>query len=115
MEKNIHYSLKILKINCYLADEGGEDEIFIKYDGKKIWPNEKFRKMQGSSEEINAEFKVEKGSICKFEVWDYDYLTPNDLLGEVILTADGAGGPYVTDMVRKGKTNSRYSLEWILN
>ena len=31
----------LLKLNCYFTDETKQDEIFIKFNGKKIWPTDK--------------------------------------------------------------------------
>lgn len=115
MDRVIKYSLSLNRLHCYLADEGGDDEVFIKFNGEKIWPENKYKKMSSSSENLGIEIKVEKGSVNKFEIWDYDYLSANDLLGEISITADSMGGPYTTDMIRKGKGKSKYSIEWSLH
>ncbi|MDH5604447.1 MAG: C2 domain-containing protein [Cyclobacteriaceae bacterium] len=115
MQKNITYTLNLIKLNCYLADESDADEIFIKHDGKKIWPEGKYVKIKDGSMDIKREIKVEKGKSVVFEIWDYDLFTPNDLLGTVTIAADNMGGPYTSDMVKKDQGNSRYSIQWEIN
>ena len=112
MEKNIYYTLKILRLHCYISDEDDSDEVFLKFNGEKIWPESKYVEMKEGTEMVGFETKVEKGKSVKFEIWDYDMFSPNDLLGEVNIVADKVGGPFTTDMIRKEAGNARYSLEW---
>ncbi|MDH5597537.1 MAG: hypothetical protein OEY34_00340 [Cyclobacteriaceae bacterium] len=115
MDKIIHYSLRLLKLHCYLSDESDADELFIKLDGKKIWPSDKkYYKIKEDSVEIKFETKVEKNSEVVVEFWDYDLFSANDLLGTVKIIADASGGPYTSDMVKKEAGNARYALEWEL-
>jgi len=95
-----------------MSDESDADEVFIKHQGKKIWPEGKYVKMKDSSVELHLEMKIEKGSSSVFEIWEYDLWTPNDLMGTVTITADSMGGPYTSDMVKNDKGNSRYSVTW---
>ena len=50
----------------------------------------------------------------EIEIWDYDFISPNDLLGVVKVYIDEPGGPYSTDMVpnKKETKRARYTLEW---
>ena len=112
MEKILQYTLRLKKLNCYMSGESDSDEIFIKYNGKKVWPEKKYIKMKDSSENLGLDFKIDKGSTHKFEIWDYDLFSPNDLLGTVTVVADSLGGPYTADMVKSSKGFSRYSIEW---
>ncbi|MDH5399819.1 MAG: hypothetical protein OEX02_16830 [Cyclobacteriaceae bacterium] len=114
MEAQITYTLRLKKLHCYLSDEDDADEVFIKHAGKKIWPEGKFIKMKSGATDLNVELKVVKEGKVEFEIWDYDFLTPNDLLGTFMIRADSMGGPYTTDMIKKDKGTSKYALEWEL-
>ena len=47
------------------------------------------------------------------EIWDYDLLSANDLLGKVRMVPDRPGGPYTVDMTPiSDKEMARYSIEW---
>lgn len=112
MEKSIVYNLRLLNINCYISDEADADEVFLKFNGKKIWPKSKYEKMKDGSLKLNVEIKVEKDSKNILEIWDYDFWTPNDKLGTLTINADKMGGPFTTDFTKTDKGTSRYSVEW---
>ncbi|MDH5380148.1 MAG: hypothetical protein OEW75_04805 [Cyclobacteriaceae bacterium] len=115
MDKIIKYTLNLKKIHCYLPDEDDADEIFIKYNGNKIWPEEKFIAMKEGAAVIGYNLKIDKGTVAEFEIWDYDNFTSNDLLGTVRIVADAVGGPFTSDMIKKDSGNSRYAIEWEIN
>ena len=115
MERTIQYTLRLLQLHCYLSDEADADEVFIKSDGEKVWPKkEKFTKMKDKSVPLNLEFKMDKGSTRVLEIWDYDFWSPNDLLGTFTIDADQSGGPYTVPMVKKDKGNAKYAIEYEL-
>lgn len=108
--------VKILCINCFFTDELGFDEIYLLVHGKKIWPeNEKYIPVKSGRTEVNVAIgNLESNSELEIEIWDFDYLSANDLLGRVQLLVDEPGGPYTTDMVPNvAKTiKAKYSLVW---
>ena len=113
MERTIQYSLKLVNLHCYISDEGDADEVFLKMDGKKIWPKKgKYVSMKDKSAPIDIEFKVDKGSSFDIEVWDYDFWSPNDLLGIIKIDASQAGGPFTSAMEKKEKGDAKYALEY---
>jgi len=113
MTSTIHFKIHLLDLHCYLSDESKGDEVFLKYDGKKIWPEkDKFVPMKGGSQRIGYEIEVERGSSVEIEIWDYDVLSANDKLGVVKLLADVQGGPFHSDMIRKDTQNAKYVLDW---
>ena len=115
MEKQPIYTLRLKKLNCYLSDEGDADEVFLKHEGKKLWPKDgKYVEMKESSEDLKMDLKIQKGSRTTIELWDYDRWSPNDLLGTFTIVADQSGGPFTTEMVKKD-SKSHYSLEWELH
>lgn len=107
------YTIKLHSVLCYLPDES-TDEVYLKFDGKKIWPkDEKFYSMnEGDSVELRIETSVVKGASIKIELWEFDDLSPDDKLGKFILEADKLGGPYTTDMVKEDEGKSKYALNW---
>ncbi|MEN8248462.1 MAG: hypothetical protein ABFS32_05985 [Bacteroidota bacterium] len=108
----MQYKLRLLNLKCYLSDESDGDEIFLKSEGKRIWPTDK--KYKTITEEITPlklEFDVEKGAKMPIDIWDYDVLSANDHLGSLTITAD-AHGQYEVDFRKTGKDKSKYALEF---
>ncbi|HMQ00538.1 MAG TPA: hypothetical protein PKC24_12215 [Cyclobacteriaceae bacterium] len=103
----------LLKIHCYLSDEGDKDEIFLKHNGKKIWPsNSRYKKADKDELDIQIELSAEDGQQLVLELWDYDLFSSNDRLGEFQFQLLTKGGPYRTDLKRAKDTQARYTLEW---
>ena len=80
--------LKIIKLNCYRQDENDGDEVFLKLNSNKIWPTDaKYVKIKEGSQNIRIDLDgIENGSMIVIELWDYDFFTPNDKLGEFSMT-----------------------------
>jgi len=109
------FTCHLLKLNCYFTDETKQDEIFIKFNGKKIWPTDKKYIGVGLGDvDINVKLEgITPHETLTLEVWDYDLWSPNDLLGKCTMIIDKKGGPFSTDMVPiKGTDKARYTLEW---
>ncbi len=106
----------LLKLHCYLSDEGDKDEVFLKLEGKKIWPEKaKYLKADKDEVEINVNFEAADGDAVVLELWDYDLLSPNDKLGEFRFQLLSKGGPYRTDLKKEKESSAKYSLEWELH
>ena len=107
------YTIRLHSVLCYLPDET-VDEVYLKFDGKKIWPQEgKYSSMkEGVSAEVHVETSAIKGSSIAIELWEYDALSPDDKLGKFILEADKLGGPFTSDMIKEDKGKSKYGLTW---
>lgn len=108
--------IKILYLHCFVTDEMGFDELYLTWNGKRIWPDDhKFSRVKKGRTDINVEIThLGMGSRLELELWDYDYVSANDFLGRITVIADEPGGPYTTDMV-PNKTETRkakYALEW---
>lgn len=100
-------------LHCYLPDESS-DEIFLMYEGKKIWPtDEKYHSMkEGKNVELKIKTTVLRGASKSIELWDQDSFSPDDKLGKFILEADKVGGPYMSDMIKEDDGKSKYGLNW---
>ncbi|MEM8894271.1 MAG: hypothetical protein AAGC88_06820 [Bacteroidota bacterium] len=110
------HTVKLLHLYCYANEELKEDEIFLKHNGKKIWPTDKkYAELKpGEKVEVNVEVHdVEEGENLTIEVWDWDLLSANDHLGSATMTVDGPGGPYLVDMrPSTAEETARYSIQW---
>jgi hypothetical protein len=119
MENKRELLLKILYIYCYVTDESGSDDIYLMMDHQKIWPeDQKFLPIRPGRTPISVELKgYESGTSIKIEIWDYDYISNNDLLGTVCFLIDEPGGPYITDMIQNQEETekAKYSIEWELD
>ena len=115
MSTKMIYNVRVLKLNCYRQNEADGDEVFIKYQNKKVWPlDSKYQKLSEGSAKLNFDvLGIERDSIVTLELWDYDLFTPNDKLGSFSMLVNERGGPFTTDMKRdKGSDDSKYSIEW---
>lgn len=108
--------IKILQLNCFITDEIGFDELYFIVKNEKIWPvNNAYKSVNPGSTDINVNiYNLQPNTQLNLEVWDYDYLSSNDLLGIVPLFIDEPGGPYTTDMIpNKEETDkAKYSIIW---
>ncbi len=102
---------------CYMVEEHDYDDVYLKMKGDKIWPlNRKNQPMQmDSSAELNVEInEIEEGQVVNIELWDWDFISKDDLLGIFTMIVEETGGPFSTDMVQNTKeTNTaKYTLTW---
>ena len=108
--------IKILQLNCFITDEVGFDELYFVVKEEKIWPvNNTYKSVKQGSTEINVNIdNLLPDTQLDLEVWDYDFLSSNDLLGKVPLHIDEPGGPYTTDMIPniEETDKAKYSIIW---
>ena len=55
---------------------------------------------------------VSTDDTIEIELWDWDLISRNDLLGTFNLHLDGSKGVFSTELKILGKTNARYILHW---
>lgn len=107
-------TIKITSIECTTPDEIDKDEMYLKMGGEKIWPEgDRYHRVDtGDVVQLALELKVAEGW-NEIEVWDYDYLSRNDLLGVFKFKVDTVQGQYATSMelLEKGSTAS-YLIKW---
>ena len=105
---------KILSLICRIPDEANLDEIYLKLNGKKIWPeSKKYKSVKMGKTDLNFILKdVNHGDKIEIELWDYDFLSPNDFLGTFTFYLDDPGGPFTTELSKKDSQVASYSLEW---
>lgn len=106
--------IRINSVQCTTPDEIDKDEMYLKMNGKKIWPEgEKYHRVDtGDVEHINMDFDVEEGW-SEIELWDYDFVSLNDLLGVFKFKVDDNPGTYSTSMkVLERNSTASYMLFW---
>ena len=108
-------NLNLISLVCFQSSEAREDEIYLVFRGKKIWPlNGKFKELtSNSTQDINLEISnIQMNKPITIELWEHDIFF-DDNLGFFEFLIDCIGGEFVTDLKRKAPDFvSRYSLKW---
>jgi len=106
--------IKLVSIYCVLPDEIDKDEMYLKYLGKKIWPKGSLYHRLDTSDtaHVDLEMEVEEGWV-EIELWDFDFMSRNDLLGVFKFKVDDLKGSYsnTMELLEEGSTAS-YTLKW---
>ena len=109
-------TVKLRTLHCFENDEEKFDDIFLKHNGKRIWPMDKKHVgvRAGSKHDLDVILKdLTANEQVIIEIWDHDVLSANDLLGTSMIVPDQPGGPYMVDMKPVGeKDTARYSIDW---
>lgn len=107
----------ITELQCIVNDEIDKDEVYLKYEGKKVWPKSKRYTSMDNGEKFPVEIEIthnQPDQPLVIELWDFDYLSPNDFLGYFsIRLGNDKTGRFSTSMTlqEKGSTAS-YVLFW---
>ncbi len=106
--------IKLVSVKCTIPDEIDKDEMYLKMNGEKIWPEGDYyhRLDTDESVELDLEFEVAEGWV-EIELWDFDFISRNDLLGVFKFKVDNTLGEYSTSMtlLEMGSPAS-YTLYW---
>ncbi len=108
--------IHIQAIQCLLNDESDQDEAFLKYQGKRIWPDHgRYHKMNSNEKcEVNVTIEHDPSHDLEVELWDWDLLSSNDLIGtfRMLVSADDYG-KFSTALQRAKSTGTaNYMLYW---
>lgn len=105
--------IKIKALQCILNDEVDKDEVYLKYNGKKIWPLGMYKQINsGEKLKVDKSFDHSEGTI-EIELWDFDYLSKNDHLGTFKMKPDGDRGTFTASMqLHRADSTASYILEW---
>lgn len=107
--------IKLLTVQCMVPDEIDKDEMYLKYNGLKIWPKGDlyWRIDSGEKAEINVELDLPEGWV-KIALWDFDFISPNDHLGDFDFEVSSAlPGKYSTSMhITEKDSTASYILSW---
>lgn len=112
-EENL--TIRFKSLICFVTDEEKFDDVFLKYNGKKIWPADKKHHPvpKGSTKLDFTISDITPNKELIIELWDHDNFSPNDLLGKFTMVPDRPGGPYTVDMVTTHEKDvAKYSMDW---
>jgi len=108
--------IHLIAMHCMLNEESDKDEVFLKHKGKRVWPHKGKYHAMGSNErtQIDVKFDHDPAHDLSVELWDWDLLTPNDLIGtfQMRINADDYGKFTTTLRVATSGSTASYLLEW---
>lgn len=109
--------IRLTNLQCIVNDEIDEDEVFLKYNGEKVWPESSLYKSIDNSETFEVGIELEHPDPFQpivIELWDFDYLSANDFLGTFEMTiGSDSSGSFSTSMKLKEKgSTASYILFW---
>lgn len=112
METAPKLNFKLHCLKCLLNSEHQGDEIYVRYKGNKIWPENKkwHRILEGDEVILNVKQPINIGDKVELELWECDFLSQSKL-GNFIFLPDSLGGPFTVDMLTKNN-QAKYSLVW---
>ncbi|WP_462247664.1 C2 domain-containing protein [Ekhidna sp.] len=107
--------IKIHAVICNVPDESDKDEIYLKIEDKKVWPQKsKFSKI-GVDEALNVDVEGNfQGDWLALELWDFDYTSKNDHLGTFHLDLNQDPGHYGEILTNNMEVSEHadYMLNW---
>jgi len=109
--------IKLNSIICECPEETDKDEIYLKFQGQKIWPeNKKFIKIDSDETlPIGLKTKVTKLGWMAIELWEYDLTTKNDHLGDFHLEINSEEPSTNTTILSRKEDEAEkasYMLNW---
>lgn len=119
MPQDNNFTLHLKALYCYFVEENKYDDVYLKYNKQKIWPVDKRQQsiFMDTETELNVDVpNLDEGKEISIELWDWDMLSLDDLLGTFNLHIE-AGGPFSTDMTLnlKETKKAKYTLIWYVD
>lgn len=106
--------LHLTQIRCNVNDESDGDEIYLRYNGHKIWPAGLFKGIKtNESIQVDVTVEVPDDEFVTIELWEYDLLSKNDYLGTFEMKMNETGGPFSSSLtLNKAEYMASYLLTW---
>jgi len=108
--------IKLLHLHCMLNEESDKDEVFVKFNGHRVWPEHGRYHVMNSNERIalNIVLEHDPSKDLHVELWDWDLLSSNDLIGtfQMHVSANDYGKFTSSLKVAHEKSTASYLLEW---
>ena len=105
----IKRTLHLNRLHCYLVEENEYDEVFLKYQGKRIWPKNK--KWQAIIMDTTTELEVEIGGVEKYQDVDYvdgdNNVIPQPIKNDMKALHEFTNDTSVLDVTNRLKLNSQ--------
>lgn len=84
--------IRLLSIKCNVPDEVDMDEMYLQYRGEKFWPvDEPYYRMDVDDLAVINHVLDVKSGWNDIELWDHDFVTANDHLGNFRINVEDAG------------------------
>lgn len=107
--------IRLKSITCHQPSEKDKDEIFLKLLGDKIWPtSSKFTRID-SDQTVDINLTIEAKTMwVEIELWEYDYLSKNDHLGDFVFKSRNYPGEYSSELKVMDNFDGKvaYTLHW---
>jgi hypothetical protein len=107
--------VRLHTIHCILNDEVDKDEIYLIHKGRRVWPTSRYYQIDtGQHVQVNVDIELSQADKMEIELWDYDLLSPNDLLGKfTAIPKPNEAGRFTTVLAKHDpKSTASYMLEW---
>lgn len=86
----------------------GADDLYIKVNGSKVWPSGKYKDIN-SQQTKDVEYSLPLNSQVTIQLWEYDTISSDDLLGYLTLGSDHQSGNF-TYLVQNRDEGSIYEI-----
>lgn len=106
--------LRLESLVAYIQSENDGDEIFIKYNDKKVAPKHgRYIKMSLGPVPLDVEIELDSNQDwVELELWDYDLFSSNDNLGKFKLLVDEVSASFSAELLRDDPSGGKYVLNW---
>ena len=106
--------LRLESLVAFIPSESDGDEIFIKYNNKKVAPKDgRYIKMSMGPVPLNVEIELDTNQDwVELELWDYDLFSANDNLGTFKLLVDEVSANFSAELLRDDPAGGKYVLNW---
>lgn len=107
--------IKLSTLICNVTHEKNKDEVFLIFNGKRLWPKKvKYRKIGvDDKEDIDIVGSFKNGWI-EIELWDFDYTKKNNHLGTFHLEITDDPGQFgsILSLNEAMDSEADYTLNW---